>query len=133
MYLYMLNNEKRHLFLNMELYMSMVDGEFSDGEKAIIDAHCMEMHIDNNNYEVDMPQDEVLSQLKKTLTREERRIVFLELVATIMADNTYHEEEEKLAKRLSELFEIDDDGVKEAFSIISNMKCVYKRCADYIK
>lgn len=133
MYLSMLSNEKKHLFLNLEIYMSKIDGDFSDGEKQIIDVHCMEMHIDNNNYEADMPQDEVLRQLKETLTYNERRIVFLELVATIMADDVYDEKEEKLSSRLADLFEIDDEGVKEAFSIIKDMKSVYERCSDYIK
>lgn len=133
MYLSMLSNEKKHLFLNLEIYMSKVDGDFSDGEKQIIDVHCIEMHIDNNNYEADMPQDEVLKQLKETLTHKEQRIVFLELVATIMADDVYHEEEEVLTNRLASVLDIDDDGVKEAFSIIADMKSVYERCSDYIK
>ena len=87
MYLSMLNNEKKHLFLNLEIYLSSIDGDFSDEEKKIIDVHCIEMHIDNNNYEADMPLDEVLKKLKETLTHSEYRIVFLELAATIMADD----------------------------------------------
>ncbi len=133
MYLSMLNNEKKHLFLNLEIYLSQIDGEFSDAEKKIIDAHCMEMHIDNNNYEVDLPQDEVLRNLQKSLTREECRIVFLELVATVMADDVYHEAEGKLINSLAELFEIDEYNVNEALSIIKDMKVVYERCAKFIK
>ena len=133
MYLSMLSNEKKHLFLNLEIYMSKIDGEFTNAEKMIIDAHCMEMHIDNNNYEADMSQDEVLRNLQESLTDEERRIVFLELVATVMADDVYHEAEEKLINRFAELLEIDENGVNEAFSIIKDMKAVYERCAKYIK
>ena len=133
MYLSMLSNDKKHLFLNLELYMSKIDGAFSDEEKQIIDVHCMEMHIDNNNYEAEMPLDEVLKQLKEKLTHKEQRIVFLELIATIMADNAYHITEKALTSRLANLLSIDDDGVENASSIINDMKSVYKRCADYIK
>ena len=133
MYLSMLSNDKKHLFLNLELYMSKIDGEFSDEEKQIIDVHCMEMHIDNNNYEAEMPLDEVLRQLKEKLTYKEQRIVFLELIATIMADNAYHIEEEAFTSRLANMLNIDDDGVEDAISIIRDMKSVYKRCANYIK
>ena len=133
MYLAMLNREKRHLFLNLEIYLSRIDGDFSDDEKRIIDVHCIEMHIDNNNYEADMPLDDVFQKLKETLTHSERRIVFLELAATIMADDVYHKEEEKITRKLSDLLEIDDYEVKEAFSIIKDMKDVYKRCSDYIE
>ena len=133
MYLSMLNNEKKHLFLNLEIYLSSIDGDFSDEEKKIIDVHCIEMHIDNNNYEADMPLDEVLKKLKETLTHSECRIVFLELAATIMADDVYHKEEEKITRHLADLLKIDDDEVKEAFSIIKDMKNVYKRCSDYVE
>lgn len=133
MYLSMLSNEKKHLFLNLEIYMSKVDGAFSDEEKQIIDAHCMEMHIDNNNYEAEMPQDEVLKQLKEKLTHKEQRIVFLEIIATILADNEYHATEETLISRMANLLGIDDEGIEDAISIIKDMKNVYKRCADYIK
>ncbi|SES99080.1 hypothetical protein SAMN04487771_100312 [[Clostridium] aminophilum] len=132
MYLSMLNSEKKHLFLNLEIYLSKVDSDFSDAEKLIIDAHCMEMHIDNNNYDVDMTQSEVFDGLKK-LTLQERKIVFLELVGTIMADNVYHEGEKRLVKKLAEILGMTDADIDLAFSIIADMKNVYERCADYIK
>lgn len=132
MYLAMLNNEKKHLFLNLEIYLSRIDGDFSVEEKRIIDVHCIEMHIDNNNYEADMSLDDVFHKLKETLTHTECKIVFLELVATILADDVYHKEEERITRKLADLLGIDDDDVKDAFSIIKDMKNVYKRCSDYI-
>lgn len=96
MYLAMLNNEKKHLFLNLEIYLSRIDGDFSVEEKRIIDVHCIEMHIDNNNYEADMSLDDVFHKLKETLTHTECKIVYLELVATILADDEYHKEEERI-------------------------------------
>ena len=133
MYLSMLDNEKRHLFLNLEIYMSQIDGDFSEEEKTIINAHCIEMHIDNNNYEPDIPRDEVLKALRETLTSQEKKIVFLELAATILADNVYHEAEKKLVENLAELLDISEADINCAFSIIKDMKNVYERCAGYIK
>lgn len=133
MYLSLLNLEKKHLFLNLEIYMSRIDGDFSDEEKTIIDAHCLEMHVDNNNYEPDMPRDEVINQLQETLTSQEKKIVFLELVATIMADNVYHEAEKELVSKFSELLDISETDISDAFSIIKDMKEVYSRCADYVR
>ncbi len=132
MYLAMLNNEKKHLFLNLEIYLSRSDGDFSVEEKRIIDVHCIEMHIDNNNYEADMSLDDVFHRLKETLTHTECKIVFLELVATILADDVYHKKEERITRKLADLLGINDDDVKDAFSIIKDMKNVYKRCSDYI-
>ena len=133
MYLSMLNSEKRHLFLNLEIYMSQIDGDFSDEEKTIIDAHCIEMHIDNNGYEPDMKRDDVLKQLQDTLTTQEKKIVFFELVAVILADNVYHEAEKEMVNKLATLLNVSDKDVADAFSIINDMKNVYERCARYIK
>jgi uncharacterized tellurite resistance protein B-like protein len=133
MYLSMLDNDKKHLFLNFEIYLSKVDGDFSEEEKRIIDAHCIEMHIDNNNYEVDMTQSEVLDGLKKTLNEKESKIVFLELVGTIMADNVYHGEEKALINKLAEILGMAEEDIERAFSIITDMKSVYERCAEFIK
>ena len=102
----MLSNEKKHLFLNLEIYMAKVDGEFSEDERQIIDTHCLEMHIDNNNYETDMSQDDVIKQLQNSLTHEEQKMVFLELIATIMADDIYHEKEKNLTNKLADVFDI---------------------------
>ncbi len=132
MYLSMLSSEKKRLFLNLEIYLSKVDSDFSDAEKTIIDAHCIEMHIDNNNYDVDMTQSEVFDGLKE-LTHQESKIVFLELVGTIMADNVYHVEEKALVKKLAEILGMTEEDIDSAFSIIADMKNVYERCADYIK
>ena len=80
MYLSLLDNEKKHLFLDLELYMSCSDGEFSIDEKNIIDVHCLEMEIDNNNYQPDLPKDLLLNKLKTSLTIKEKKI-FIILIA----------------------------------------------------
>ena len=132
MYLSMLSDTKKRLFLNLEIYLSKVDSDFSENERIIIDAHCMEMHIDNNNYEADMSQSEIFEGLK-ALTKQESKIVFLELVGTIMADNVYHVEEKALVNKLAEALKLEENDISLVFSIITDMKNVYERCAEYVK
>ena len=87
---------QKHLFLDLELYMSKVDGDFSEEEKNIINAHCMEMRIDNNNYESEVAIDELVTAIKEKFTHKEKHILFLELTATVLADGVYHEAEKEL-------------------------------------
>ena len=133
MYLTRLDNDKRHLFLDLELYMSRIDGDFSDQEKQIIDVHCREMHIDHNNYMCELPLDDVYARIRETMTPQEKRIVFLELTATIMADNVYHEKEKEMVEKLSSILDINDEQEKTAFSIIEDAKAVYERCAAFVQ
>ena len=133
MYLSMLDNEKRHLFLDLELYISKIDGDFSEQEKRVIDAHCIEMHIDSNNYESETSFDELLAKIKETFSKQEKRIVFLELLATVLADDLYHEAEEEMVGKLSSILDVSSDDTDKAFAIVRDMKAVYERCADFIK
>lgn len=88
MYLSVLDLETKHLFLDLELYISKTDGEFNDLEKQIIDTHCIEMHIDNNNYQCELPLSVVYEKLGKC-TEEEKRIIFIEMLAVVLADKVY--------------------------------------------
>ncbi|MBQ7973228.1 MAG: TerB family tellurite resistance protein [Lachnospiraceae bacterium] len=132
MYLSLLNREQKSLFLELELYMSKIDSNFSEEEKIIINTHCLEMHIDNNNYECTMPLDLVISRIQKEFGDKEKRIVFLELVATIMADNVYHDAEKELLNKLQELLEFDSASTKIVFDIINSIKESYKKCAHFV-
>lgn len=133
MYLAVLSNDKKHLFLDLELYMSKVDGEFSEEEKQIIDTHCLEMRIDNNNYENEYSIDELFCTLKNSLTVQEAHIFFLELAATVLADNAYHVAEKKLLNQFASVLSIPENEVEEAILLIKRIKCVYEDCANYIK
>jgi len=132
MYLSALDIEKKHLFLDLEIYISNIDGNFSEEEKRMINMHCAEMHIDNNNYECEHSLDEVLSLIRQTMTKKEKRIIFLELVATILADEVYHTKEKEMVNRLSQILEISDEERDNAFSIINDAKSIYKRCEVFI-
>ena len=132
MYLARLSVEKRYLFRDLEIIMSKIDGDFSPNEKLIIDTHCVEMHIDNNNYESELSEDELLKKIEDGLNENEQRIFFFELAATVLADDVYHESEKKLINKLSNVLKIDNDKVDDAFDIINDLKSVYARCESYI-
>lgn len=127
----MLSNEKKHLFLDLELYLSNADGEFSEQEKNIIDAHCMEMHIDCNKYQCVLPLDEVYKKLEGC-TPEEQHIIFIEMLATVIADEIYHKEEKKIVETLAKILNIKSNEIEQAFSIIYNLKKTYEELANFI-
>lgn len=132
MYLSLLDNEKKHLFLDLELYMSCSDGEFSIDEKNIIDVHCLEMEIDNNNYQPDLPKDLLLNKLKTSLTIKEKKIFILELMAVVLADGDFHENEHEIMLQLAKYFNFKEEEIDKARDIIQEMKLVYSKCASYI-
>lgn len=133
MYLNLLTDEEKRLFLELEIYMSKEDSEFSAEEKDIIDAHCLEMHIDSYDYECTRPLINIISELSEKCTDSEKRIIFLELVAVVLADGLYHEAERAIIEQIKNYFGLNDNDEKEAFDIINALKNNYERCANFIK
>lgn len=132
MYLNMLNRREKHLFLALEIYISEIDGDFSDEEKQIINAHCLEMGIDNNNFELRMEGEEILKEIEGNLDDTKKHIFFLELAGIVLADNMYYEKERQIMERLANILKIKQEEIDEAFSIIKDLKSVYLRCAKYV-
>lgn len=132
MYLNLLDIEKKHLFLDLELYMSNIDGEFSDEEKMIIDTHCLEMHIDNNNYIPENSLEVLMDKLKKEFSFREKKIIIFELAGTVMADGVYDGEERKLMEKIVHILGLEEDMINDAIQIITELKLVYSRCAEFI-
>ncbi len=133
MYLASLSNEKKHLFLDLEIHMSKIDGDFSEEEKRIIDTHCAEMHIDNNGYENELSIDEIFHKLREECAVAEKKIVFLELVAVVLADGIYDSKEKMIVNNLARNLAMTEKDVTQAFDIVTNLKKYYKACAEFIK
>lgn len=133
MYLRNLDNEKKHLFLDLELLIANSDGNFDETEKAIIDYHCGEMHIDNNNYINELDFSEIMKRVKRDFSDEEKRIFFLELVAVVLADGKYHAEEKKIICKLSDTFGISEEKSGQAFQIINKLQEVYTDMNKFVK
>lgn len=132
MYLSKLSNQKRHMFRDLEIYISKIDGEFNDLEKNIINTHCIEMRIDNNNYENELPYDELLVKLKNECSLEEKRIIFIELSAVALADNVFNNVERKMIEHLAKIFDINSNDIEKAIDIISRLKIGYENFSSFV-
>lgn len=50
MYLSLLNDNQKSLFLSIALYLAKVDNDYSEEERRIIQSYCVEMNITEENY-----------------------------------------------------------------------------------
>ena len=132
MYLSLLDFEKKQLFLELETYMAKIDGEFTDDEKTIIDIHCNEMKIDNNDYICKLDLDTVIDEIKTKFSAKEKKIVFLELAVTVLADGVYTDSEKELISKLSTILDIKKSDIDEALDIAEKLKMEYERCAAFV-
>ena len=71
-------------------------------------------------------------EVKTRFSVKEKRIVFLELAVTVLADGVYTNSEKKLIQKLSQLLDIKEFDVNEALDIAERLKTEYDRCALFV-
>lgn len=132
MYLSGFSIEKKYLFRELSIYAAKADDEFLNDEKSIIDAHCVEMRIDNNGYENDLPYDEVLNRIVNSFTTQELRMAYLEILSVLLADDVISDMEKLFIEDISAHFGMDDNELEEAKQALSMLKNAYGMMTNYI-
>ena len=131
MYLSRLSSQMKFAFLELELHLSKTDGQLTQDEKDVIDAHCDEMRIDNNYYQNEMSLNDVM-EIIKGAAKEEQRIVYFEIVQLVMADNLYHENEREFMQNFEAVLGIHKDVVQKVFDMVSTYRHLKSQIDNYI-
>ena len=105
MFLNRLNNEEQIAFLELAHYVARCDNDFSDDEKGIIKNYCLEMQLDD--IEFDGSKFDIYNILGKIKDKKSQKIVILEIMALIYSDHFLHEEERKVLETILEEFDLN--------------------------
>jgi len=104
MFLNRLNNKEKIAFLDLAHHIARSDNDFSDDQKSIIEKYCMEMQVDDIEFNED--QFDIYNTLSVIKGRASKKIIVLEVMALIYADNFLHEEERKVLEKILEEFDL---------------------------
>jgi len=91
--------------------MARSDGDFSENEQNIITTYCMEMQIQNINYDKD--SFNLNSVLLEFRSKEHQKILLIEIMALIYSDGLNNEEQKIL------------DQICDQFAISNTLSAVY--------
>jgi hypothetical protein len=98
MFLNRLTIEEKDAFLWLAHYTSRADGNFVKSEELIIAKYCLEMQMDDIEFNIsEFKLEEVLGRFS---SESHQKIVLLELMALIYADNQLVREEEELLNQI---------------------------------
>lgn len=132
MYLSNFETDKKYLFRELSIYAAKADDVFQDEEKLIIDAHCLEMRIDNNGYENELKYEDVLEKIVETFTPTELGMVYLEILSVLLADDHISEMEQVFIEDISRYFGMNEQEIKNAEEALLLLKRAYSMMADFI-
>ena len=94
MFLNRLTTKEKVAFLELAHHIARSDNDFSDDQKTIISTYCLEMQIEDIDYdEKNFNLDETLSKFDNS---HNQKIALLELMALVYSDNILHDEEKKI-------------------------------------
>ena len=118
MYLNLINEEGKHLFLKLAKAICNADGDFAESERAMISKYCQEMKIEDSKEVTDNNSKGTIKNLAAITDEREKKIIVLELIGLAYVDNQFSKEEEKIIRDMVETFAIDGDYVKQCNQIV---------------
>lgn len=126
------SEKHKEMFLNLELWLVEADGHFDDVEKRLVDQHCAEMGISNNEYKKEKAFDEIVKEINIDMSVEEKKIIFIELLSIAYVDEDFSAEEKKFVKKIQEILQISDDDAEQAEEIVANLIAYTKKLEAFV-
>ncbi len=106
MYLALLNDKEKELFLGLAYDIASADGNYSDAEKATIAGYCQEMLYDFDEKTMVKSVDSIIEEFKQTDSKTKKIVVF-EAMGLAMADGKYDSTEKEIIAKMEDKFGID--------------------------
>ena len=128
MYLSLLNEEQKKLFLKASILLSNADGNFSKVERIMLTHFCMEMNIQEpENLTVNESIEDIVMRMREIGCSRDNKIIIFELAGVVMADYVYDEKEKVMMEKIADGLDVDKEFADESLEIITDMAAMYKR------
>lgn len=132
MYLSWLNSEEKNLFLQATLYLSNIDGDFAETEKAVIEQMCKEMEIPVD-YQLKMSGEEIIDGLSNVNSLVHKKIFLLEFTGVVIADGIYADSERNLIYKFADAFSLQHELADNMSSLIFELTDLYKKIRNIVQ
>ena len=134
MFLATMSDEGKRLFYSLEMVLAKSDESFDSTEEALIKTHCVEMGIEYkgiNDVKVDLR--ELVDNINSTLSKREKKIIFIELIAVALVDGEYHENEKKVIEEMRKLLNIPAEIAEDAVELVNKLMTVTHSLQNFVE
>jgi len=103
MLLMKLQTKEKFCFLQLAHYLARIDSDYGEIEQEIIEEYCAEMGIENEDM-FDVAEFSLKDTLRHFKSKKSKKIVMLELMILIHADDSFDLKEKELIETINESF-----------------------------
>lgn len=125
MYLNRLSLEQRELFLDLCIHAAMANDVFQQEEKELVDQYCIEMQMTEPRYTADHDFDTALSRLKEISTQQEIKMILLEVLGIILADNVFDDDEQVFMNDFIQKIGVSRECLDDMVTSLEKLKTLY--------
>ena len=126
MFLDILNNEEKELFLDLAIKAAEANGEVAKEEKEMLHAFAYEMKI-KSRFTSTKSLADVLNVFKEKSSKRSMRIVAFELIGILFADSEFDDAEKAFLSDVTNVLEIPESIINEMLSEITDYSAIYKK------
>ncbi|MDY4819361.1 MAG: TerB family tellurite resistance protein [Bacilli bacterium] len=132
MYLSKLSKEQKKLFLELCTSLSIIDRDFKEEEKNLIDQLCEEMRI-KPKYESSMNVEKAINEIAAISNPVEKKMILVELLGIAIADKKIASEEKEFMKNLCAAFKLKEKELDEAITLVNELSDTYSKFASFLR
>lgn len=119
MYLSLLKENEKELFIGLAYDLASTDGDYSNEEKVIINGYCQEMKIIFDEKNMIKAVEDIVDEITKKSDDQIKKIIIFELIGLAMVDGNYDENERVLIKQIEEKFMVGNGFADKCEGVIS--------------
>lgn len=127
MYLNLLEEKSKKLFLKLAYNLASADGNYSDEEKMMIAEYCREMRIDYIQEETKESVNEIVTKLNSLCGSREKKIIVFEIIGLAMIDNYYDKNERKIIDKMIDTFELGTEFCDKCENVLNDYLSLQNR------
>lgn len=109
MFLNQLNDSAKENFLKVCVHAALANGVFAEEEKNMLFAYCREMNVEEVIPETPETFDELVSKINAEVSKEEKNIYVLEILALMNSDGSFDDKENDFMDKLTRGLGIDKE------------------------
>ncbi|RXK08142.1 TerB family tellurite resistance protein [Halarcobacter bivalviorum] len=111
MLLMKLEPKEKFSFLQLAHYLARIDNDYGTREQEVILEYCAEMGIENDN-DFELESFDLKTTLKDFKSQKSKKIVLLELMILIHADDKFDFQERNLILQINEIFQLPQKDIE---------------------